>query len=143
MYRSWSTGGSSTTTATANVRDDADVRLRAPKKRSKKKPVTKKKRKSKPSFTNFSDDEMPPLPTLTPNNDNIGINEVDSSENDDDVMVSDLDMDLPLESLVKFQQLMSSSESTQKALEKWDKKMGLKRSHSKTMWVSSSNCRQG
>ena len=139
LYRSWSTGGSSTTTVSANVGGDADPRLRAPKKKSKKKSVTKKKkRKSKSTFTASSDDDdMPPLPSLhTTNDDNIGINEADGSESDDDAMVSDLDMDLPLESLVNFQKMMTSSETTQKALEKWDKKMGLKRSHSKTMWVS-------
>ena len=138
LYRSRSTGEYSTTTATANVRDDSDDRLRAP----KKKAVTKKKRKSKSTFTTLSDDDMPPLPTHhTTNFDNIGTNEVDSSEIDNDVMISDLDMNLPMEPLVNFQNMMNSSESTQRALEKWDKKMGLKRSHSKTMWVSSSNRR--
>lgn len=134
LYRSWSSGGSSTTTATANVRDGL---VMAPKKQSKKKAVAKKKRKSKSTLTTLPNDDMSPLPVLfTTNDDNIEMNDEDGSESDDDVMVSNLDMDLPLEPLVKFQKMMKSSEATQKALEKWDKKMGLKRSHSKTMWVS-------
>lgn len=61
---------------------------------------------------------------------------VAAAGDDEDVTVSSLDIDLPLEPLVNLQKMLKSSEETQKALEQWDKKMGLKRSHSKTMWVS-------
>jgi hypothetical protein len=70
------------------------------------------------------------------NDDNIENKMVAAAGDDEDVTVSSLDIDLPLEPLVNFQKMLKSSEETQKALEQWDKKMGLKRSHSKTMWVS-------
>ena len=70
-------------------------------------------------------------PWSTPNE-----NKTAAAGDDEDVTVSSLDIGLPLEPLVNFQKMLKSSEETQKALEQWDKKMGLKRSHSKTMWVS-------
>ena len=132
LYTSWSAGSST------NARDDADARLVAPKKKPNKKKTkaAKKKRKSKPTVSSFtSDGILYPRAMDLDNDDNIE-NKTAAAGDDEDMTVSSLDIGLPLEPLVNFQKMLKSSEETQKALEQWDKKMGLKRSHSKTMWVS-------
>jgi len=160
LYTSWSTTGTtgdsspatgtcSRTTTTGREEDgDAVVRIMAPttkpksKSKSKKKSTAiKKKRRSKSAVSSLAIDGMPPLPpivNMTNDDDDIDSKREagDAADDEEDVLVSSLDMDLPLGPLVHFQKRMESSEETQKALEKWDKKMGLKRSHSKTMWDS-------
>lgn len=154
LYRSWSTGiGESSAKATASVWDDeSDVPLGAPKRKAKTEIVARKKakkKKSKHTILTSTGDNIPAATIIDmSNNSNIDIpsaadeerdDEDDDDNDEEDIPVSDLDIGLPMEPLVNFQKMMKSSEETQTALEKWDKKMGLKRSHSKTMWVSTYN----